>query len=307
MTKSNKKLILLSQAVLAAEIILIYAVPHAVDAEEIRWPLLAAFLIADGIYLVGILRNRAKTNVQAESIIILILFSVFVVWELVSSIFGMVSPVLVPSPESVFSVFIEERTLILTGIAQSLLKLVLGISLALVTGTLLGLVIGWIPTLRRVFFPICKVLSPIPPVVYVSYVVALMPTFASASIAVVFLGVFWPTLLSMISSIGGIDEQLIMSTRSMSVSTKDMLFRVILPYSLPALLGNMTVIVTFSFMTLTSAEMIGSTAGLGYFVSKFAAYSMFNKVLCGIITIAIVVTLLNIGIGKLKEKIVVWQ
>lgn len=307
MSTANKKWIVLSQILLAAEILLIYAVPHAVDAEVIRWPLLAALLIAEAVYLCGILSDRSRINVQTKSIIAAILFGAFAVWETVSSILGVVSPVLVPSPESVFSVFVEERTLILTGIGQSLLKLVLGISLALVVGTLLGLVIGWIPTLRRVFFPICKVLSPIPPVVYVSYVVALMPTFASASIAVVFLGVFWPTLLSMISSIGSIDEQLIMSTRSMSVSTKDMLFRVILPYSLPALLGNMTVIVTFSFMTLTSAEMIGSTAGLGYFVSKFAAYSMFNKVLCGIITIAIVVTLLNIAIGRLKDRVVVWQ
>ena len=85
-----------------------------------------------------------------------------------------------------------------------------------------------------------------------------------------------------------------------------MMFKIILPFTLPATIENLTVTVSFSFMTLTSAEMLGSTAGLGFFVQKYAAFAMYDNVICGIITIGIVVVFLNMGIELLKKNVIKW-
>jgi NitT/TauT family transport system permease protein len=53
--------------------------------------------------------------------------------------------------------------------------------------------------------------------------------------------------------------------------------------------------------------MIGSTAGLGYFVTKYANYAMYDNVVCGIITIGIVVVLLNVGLQLLRDRLVKWK
>ena len=304
-----KKLVVLTQALFAVTLLLIFLPYHQREITDSRIPLVVVLCLIEFWFWFSWLRNRttAKLDRQTKSIVFSIVFAVFLVWELCTSTFTLVNPVLYPGPEEVFYVYVDYWRLILLGVVLSLTKLLVGIGLALVLGTLIGLFIGWVPGLRKVFFPICKVLSPIPPVVYVSYVIAILPTFASASIAVVFLGVFWPTLLSTIVSISNIDQKIITSAKSMGVNHMTMIFRVILPYTLPVILGSLTMMVSFSFMTLTSAEMIGSTAGLGFFVQKYASYAIYSNVICGIITIGVVVVLLNRGVDWLKHALVKWK
>lgn len=56
-------------------------------------------------------------------------------------------------------------------------------------------------------------ISPIPPLVYTPYVVAVMPTFKIASIFVIFSAVFWPTFLTMIARVSGMDPKIIQSAK----------------------------------------------------------------------------------------------
>ena len=311
LTSGNRRfpVALLPHVLLAAVLILMFVVPHQRDADAPRLPFLVVLALVELLWLAGFIRERRKgiLDLRTKSILFAIVFGILFLWELFTTVLGILDPVFYPGPEEVFDVYVQKWSLILTGLWQSLLKLLLGICLAMAASVVLGLIIGWIPSARKVFFPICKVLSPIPPVIYVTYVVALMPTFASASVAVVFLGVFWPTLLSVITSVGNVDKGIIVTARSMGVSNRTMMFRVILPYSLPAILANMTVMVSFSFMTLTAAEMIGSTAGLGFFVVKFASYAKYDHVICGIITIGIVVVILNKIIDLIRAKVVKWK
>lgn len=261
-------------------------------------------IIIELCYLVYLARNdfyRTGKNIAS------ILFGFFVIWEVATTKINIVNEVLFPSPENVFYVFISQGPLIMRGIITSLTLLGIGFAIAMILGIALGLIVGWVPVLREAIFPIAKVISPIPPVVYTPYVIALLPTFSSASIFVIFLGIFWPTFMNMINSVGSIDKVIIDSARAMNVSTSTMLFKVILPYTLPGIMNGLSVSVSFSFMILTAAEMIGATAGLGFFVQKYSAYSDYTKVLTGIIVIGIVVTAINRLIELLKKKIVKWK
>lgn len=289
-------------------IAIIKVMPKSQEIDVSCIPLIIAVGIVNVIYLVKILINRknAKFDHKTTTIVYAILFLVFLIWEFVTAVFSVVNPVLFPPPEKVFYVYVERYEFILTGVLHSLLKLIIGVILALVFGTIFGLFIGWVPTLRKVFFPICKVLSPIPPIVYTSYVVALMPTFQVAAITVIFLGIFWPTLLSTITCVATIDKGIIIAARSMGIKDLGMMFRIILPYTMPVTIENLTVTVSFSFMTLTGAEMLGSTAGLGFFVQKYSAFAMYDNVIAGIITIGVVVVFLNIIIDFLKKNLIKW-
>jgi NitT/TauT family transport system permease protein len=260
--------------------------------------------VVEACYLVYLVRNEFyRTGNHITSI----LFGLFLIWDILSTKMNIVNEVLFPSPESVFYVFISQGSLIIRGIIASLTLLGIGFVLALTLGISLGLIVGWVPVLRNAIFPIAKVLSPIPPVVYTPYVIALMPSFASASVFVIFCGIFWPTFMNMINSVGSINKVIIDSARSMNVSTFTMLFKVIFPYTLPGIMKGLSVSVSFSFMTLTAAEMIGATAGMGFFIQKYSAYSDYTKVLTGIIVIVIVVTVLNRSIDWLTKKVVKWK
>ena len=169
------------------------------------------------------------------------------------------------------------------------------------------LICGWIRRLRDIFHPIASVLAPIPPTVFAPYVVALMPTFRSASAVVLMLGIFWPTFLGMIVRIDGMDKGIMDSARAMNLSNASMILEVLFPYAFAGVVGSLKVTFTTGIMLLTFAEMMGATSGMGYYIVNYNTYGNYTKVVAGIIVVGIVVTVFNKCIDVLQKKLIVWE
>ena len=176
------------------------------------------------------------------------------------------NPILLPPPRDVFQAFWDCRGLMARGIFSSLALLCASMAIALAAGVTLGLFTGMSPFLRGVFLPIAKVLSPIPPVIYSPYAVALMPTFRSAAAAIIILGIFWPTFMGD-NQPRGVDGQA--DNKFGAGARPDALrddFQIMMPYLFPGIMAGLHVTLSTSFLLLTMAEMMGASSGLGYFI-----------------------------------------
>lgn len=265
-----------------------------------------AFVVAIALIEILYLIQYFRTRKKSVSDIVTAAYLLLIVWETASSL-GLTHPVLVPPPENVFAVFYGNREDMFFGLLSSMNILLQGVGLAMLIGIFGGLFVGYVTRVREAVLPITKVISSVPPLVYTPYAVAVLPTFRSASIFVIFSAVFWPTFMSMIARVGSIDRKIIDSAKTMNVSLPTMLFKVILPYSLPEVIGRLSTSLRAAMLCLTGAEMLGARAGLGYFVKKFSDYADYTRVLAGIIFIAIVVTVINILVDKLQKKVIKWK
>lgn len=265
-------------------------------------PFIIVITIAEVLFLVLYFINFKKST----SDILCVVYVFLIIWELLTKT-GVANVVLVPLPENVFHVFLSEKKLILEGLWSSLKLLFIGVTVGLVLGLVLGLVVGYVARLRNAVIPIAQVLNAIPPLVYTPYVVAIMPSFWFASVSIIFLAVFWPTFISMSAKVGSIDKKIIDSAKSMNLTTAEIIFKVILPYSLPEIIMKLSQSITVAMICLTGAEMLGAKAGMGYFVKRFSDYADYTKVVAGIIFIGFVVTILNILIRQLQKKVIKWQ
>jgi NitT/TauT family transport system permease protein len=72
-------------------------------------------------------------------------------------------------------------------------------------------------------------------------------------------------------------------------------------------MDSLGVSVSTSFIVLTSAEMLGGTSGLGWYVKYHSDFSQYDQVINGIITIGVVVTFLNFLLNWIRKKAVRWQ
>lgn len=297
-----KKLIVnRANLIFVIDILLILFMPGT-DRVESPWVFLVVMALAEILFLVLYGKNGKKSTVDVAFIAYIFLG----LWDVLVKL-GLMHPVLVPAPENVFNVFVTQRELILQGIFSSLYLLAVGVGLALVFGVLLGLLVGWIPRLREAVMPIANVISPIPPLVYTPYVVAVMPTFKISSIFVIFSAVFWPTFQTMIVRVGSMDQKIIQSAKVMNVSTPTMLFKVILPYCMPGILSGLSGSMRAAFLCLTGAELLGASSGLGFFVKKFSDYADYTKVITGIVVMGVVVTVIELLIKLLQEKCIKWR
>lgn len=267
-------------------------------------PFIVASCIVEALFLWRYLIGGRKPSTCH---VVTVVWALLIVWEVASTDLGATHPVLIPNPENVFNVFPRTWDEMLLNVYSSMTLLLQGFVTSLVAATVIGLFVGWLPKLREIVYPIAKVLAPVPAIVFAPYLVMLMPSFKMAAVMVIFLGIFWPTLMRTILSVEEMDKRIVESARMMEVSTFDMIFKVFLPYMYPDIVTGLKVQLPSAMLMLVMAEMYGATSGLGYFVINYTNYANYANVVAGIIMVGIVVTILDYLVSLLIRKTVKWS
>ena len=263
-----------------------------------------AFLIIVIAVEAALLANWKK---KAAIDIGIIVFVALILWEYITAKAGVKDAMLYPAPENVFNIFVTDYEKILEGVGSSLRLMGLAFALALFFGVGLGLIVGLSDRLSSTVMPIVRVISPIPPIIYSPYAVALLPSFRAASIFVITMTIFWSIFMNMVLSVRQIDRKIMDSARTLNLNQSSMILHVLLPYSLPGIINSVSVSVSTSFLVLTAAEMIGATSGLGWYIKYNADFANFTKVIAGIFVIGVVVTVLNALISLVKRLLIRWR
>jgi NitT/TauT family transport system permease protein len=214
---------------------------------------------------------------------------------------------LFPTPGQVFWQFVEDYQKILINIENSLAIIFQGFLLGAVVAIPLGLFLGYSIRLGNAAGYIAKFLGSIPPVVYIPYGIALLPTFRSVSVFVIFLASFWPILASTMSGVLNVERRIVDSARVLNVSKLTMLFQIILPASLPTVFVGCNQGLSVSFILLTSAEMIGARNGMGYYVKNYSDLGDFTRTVVGVIVIGIVITAIVFLFNRLQRYLLRWR
>ena len=230
-----------------------------------------------------------------------------ILWTLASAKFMWLKESLFPPPGRVFAQFIEDIDKVWVNVLSSLGIIVQGYLLAVVIAIPLGLFLGWKSRVGNAATYISKFLSAIPPIVYIPYGIALLPTFRSVSVMVIFLATFWPVLASTMSGVMNIEQKIVDSARVLNVNAFTMLFSVILPASLSQIFIGCNQGLTVSFILLTSAEMIGARNGLGYYVKNYSDFGDYTRTILGIFIIGIVVVFISFLFNRLQRYLLRWR
>lgn len=263
-------------------------------AVVITWMLFMWRYIAGG-------KKRSTCNIAS------VVFLFFIIWEVASTDLKVTHPVLIPLPENVFAVFTRIPDELWQNVWSSMTLLTQGFITSLVAATIIGLFVGWLPKVRETVFPIAKVLAPIPAIVFTPYLVLLLHSFRFAAIMVIFLGIFWPTLMNTILRVESLDRRILDSAKMMGLSTPTMIFRVLLPYLYPTIVTGLKVQLPTAMLMLVMAEMYGASSGMGYFIINYTNYANYTNVVAGIICVGIVVTVLDGLVGMFVRKTVKWS
>ena len=163
-----------------------------------------AFLIIVIAVEAALLANWKK---KAAIDIGIIVFVALILWEYITAKVGVKDAMLYPAPENVFNIFVTDYEKILEGVGSSLRLMGLAFALALFFGVGLGLIVGLSDRLSSTVMPIVRVISPIPPIIYSPYAVALLPSFRAASIFVITMTIFWSIFMNMVLSVRQIPRE----------------------------------------------------------------------------------------------------
>ncbi|SEK33622.1 NitT/TauT family transport system permease protein [Ruminococcus sp. YRD2003] len=288
-------------------LMLIQLMPDKSTKDVFTGSLVAFAVVAEVIVLAASSFIKKEEGIKLIADISGFIFVLLGVWSLATAKFNILNDLLFPAPGKVIHQFVEDKEQIFINIESSLGTTIKGFLIAVIAAVPLGLFIGWSARIGSAATYITKFFSSIPPIVYIPYGIALLPTFKSVSVFVIFLATFWPVFAGTMSGVLGVDKKIIDSAKVLNVSKPEMLFRVILPASLQQIFLGCNQGLSVSFILLTSAEMIGARDGMGYYVKYYSDFGDYTRTITGLLVIGFVVIAVTFLFNKLQSHLLRWK
>ncbi len=264
-------------------------------------------VILEVAFLIVTQVKQAGEKLTTIKDIVAIAYVFLIAWQVLTAKTAFLNEILFPPPGAVIQQFFTDIEKITKGIQSSILIILQGYLLAMAVAIPLGLLGGWSKRLGNSFQYVSKFLGSIPPIVYIPYAIALLPTFRDSSVFVIFAASFWPIFSSTMAGVANIERKILDSAKALNVGSLSMLFQVMLPASLPQIFIGCNQGLGISFILLTSAEMIGGKEGLGFYIKYYSDFGDFTRILVGILVLGIVVSVLTLFFNQLQRYLLRWR
>src|SRR5438445_589239 len=118
---------------------------------------------------------------------------------------------------------------------------------------------------------------------------------------------FLPTMLSTAAGIQTIDPQLVLAARSMGATLSQRLTRVIIPAAIPTVLSGLRVGGALVIVGVVVSEMLISSAGIGYLISRYRTILDSPHVFAGVLLVLAMAIAFNAAIKWIERKASIWQ
>ena len=214
---------------------------------------------------------------------------IVVVWQLVVTA-TKPDPSVLPPPLDVVTTFgqlLVNGQLILDT-AYSVGRVVSAWLLSAIVAIPLGLVMGSSRRLEHLINPFVELLRPISPLAWIPMAILWFGIGESGKIFVVFIGTFFPILLSTIAGVKAVDPVLLHAGQVFGCSNRLTLFRrVLVPASLPSVVVGLRVAFGTGWAAIIAAELVAAHTGLGYLIANGMDILRADQVLVGMIVIGL--------------------
>lgn len=250
--------------------------------------------------------NKIKKILEKKLIQFALVILVLLVWEfLVNN-----SPkTMIPSPSQCFNALFEllKEGILIPDILASLGRVFVGFSFALIIGLIMGFLLGLIPQMKNAVMGILELMRPIPPIAWIPIAVALLGIGNASAWLVIFIGAFYPILTNTMLGVSNMEKLHLEAANVLGASKIRKFTGVIWPATLPSIFAGMRVGLGFAWMCVVAAEMFASRSGLGYAIQLNRQVFRLDRVVAGMIAIAIIGFLMSRFMSFMESIFVPWR
>ena len=187
-------------------------------------------------------------------------------------------------------------------VVASLFRVSWGFGLAAILAIPLGLTIGWFRRAEMAINPLVQVFRPISPLAWIPLAILWFGVGDSASVFLIFLGCFFPLLLTAINAVRNIPAVYINAGRNFGLGPADLVYRVLYPAVIPQLLIGLRITLGVAWLVVVAAEMIAVDSGLGFLiVDARNAGNRYDLVVGGMVVIGLIGLLLDTAMRSLEK------
>ncbi len=265
---------------------------------------LAAYIAG---YVASFFSGKVRAWLAYKGYFIAGTFLFFNVLNLVTSKFALLPPLYFPSLDRVFGALVNDRVLLGKCLLYSARLLFVGYFSGVAAGFICGVAVGFSKKVSYWLMPVVRILGPIPSTAWIPLVLVCFPSAVSASTFLVAVAVWFPMTIMTSSGISNIKNAYFEVSRTLGAGKFSQIFRVGIPAAMPHMFLGLFNGTCASFITLVTAEMIGTKYGVGWYINWQKDMLSYANVYAGLIVIAVVFSVLITLLFKVRDKLLLWQ
>jgi NitT/TauT family transport system permease protein len=230
----------------------------------------------------------------------IIIATLLVLWEVMPRI-GAISSLFLPTLSDTVRVVISDWSEYADALMVSLGEVAVALVFACGGGILAGALIGSVPLLRSLLLPIASSLYAVPLVILYPVLTVWLGIGSESKIAFAAINGFLPTALATAAGIRTIDPNLVLAARSMGATLLQRVTRVIVPASIPTVLAGLRLGGVLVIVSVVVSEMLTSTAGIGYVVTRYRTV-LDSAHVFGAVLLIVLLTLMFDTLARFLER-----
>lgn len=240
----------------------------------------------------------------ASALLVLVLLAA---WQGLSAI-GLLSPVFFPPPARIA----RNLAALLSGselwssVAATLGRVGAGLLLGAVPGLALGLAMGVSRRLRLALDPLVAALHPLPKIALLPLFLVLFGIGEASKVALAAVGAFFPMLINAAAGVRQLSPLHFEVARNYEASRMQILRRVILPGSLPAVLPGLRIAFNVAMVLTIATELVSAQRGLGQMIwFSWQTFRVEDLYAC-LAVIATIGFVFNLALQEITDRTVPW-
>ena len=253
-------------------------------------------------------RKDYLKKIRKDKVIVLFgqlaIFAIFIgLWELLAFT-GVLDPFFFSSPSRIVTTIIDlaKGGNLWIHIWTSLYETLIGFVLATVIGVVIAIILWWSEKLRRMMEPYLIILNSLPKIALGPMIIFWVGSGTGATIVMCILICVVLTIISMLNAFISCDSDKLLLMKSMHANKFQILFKLILPNSLPQFISVLKINVGMSWVGTIMGEYLSSKAGLGYLINYGSQILKLDIVMASITLLCILAAGMYFLVSPLEKR-----
>jgi len=192
-------------------------------------------------------------------------------------------------------------------IGESLFRLGVGYVLGAAAGLAFGTTIALSRLAEAALSPLFMALWQVPVIAFVPMLVIFLGIDEPFKVAIVALAAFFPVALATFDGVRGVPRAWFEVARVYRTRLADLVWRILVPATVPAVLTGLRVAITRAWIVLVAAELLAADSGIGQMMEMGRQLFRIDVVLAGVVVSGVIGFALDRGAKAIERRATRWR
>lgn len=214
-----------------------------------------------------------------------------------------------PPPDIVFAALLDDvntNNSLMLDIVISIKRLIIGSLIGISLGLVVGTILGANNQVYSYFSSTVNGLKCVPTTALIPFVIMIFGMTEIATVTVIAISSSIPSLITAINAVHSVKQKYSVLAQNLELTNIERMTKIFIPGAMPEIFTGIDLSINLSFKMMVLAEMLGANAGLGFRLMENSHYLNFDKVLYVIIILCVLSILITGLIGVIRKWSLKW-